>query len=122
MCSESGLADDPLWGQLGIIRLLDTGPDLCHSKVTHRLHNIDFTAYGPSMRVAVIGTTTLVRRPAKVTSLSARSVEGTATETNPQTSHPQRERGSRQTPGGNRRPKHKWFYHTATKRAASRPK
>jgi len=107
MCCESGLSDDPLWGRLGIIRWLDTGQDLCHSKVTHPLYNIDFTGYGPSLRVADIVTTTLVRRPAEVTSLSARSVEGTATENNPESSLPQRGRGSRQTPGGNRRPKHK---------------
>jgi len=107
MCCESGLADDPLRGRLGIVRWLDTGQDLCHSKVTHPHYNIDFTGYGPSLRVAVIGTTTLVRLPAEVTSLSARSVEGTATKNNPQPSLPQRGRGSRQTPGGNRHPEHK---------------
>jgi len=40
------------------------------------------------MTVAVLGTTTLVRRPAEVTSLSARSVEGTAPEIDPQPSLP----------------------------------
>ena len=42
----------------------------------------------PPEIVAVLGTTTLVRRPAEVTSLSARSVEGTAPEIDPQPSLP----------------------------------
>jgi len=42
----------------------------------------------PPEIVAVLGTTTLVRRPAEVTSLSARSVEGTPLEIDPQPSLP----------------------------------
>ena len=42
----------------------------------------------PGPAVAVLDTTTLVRRPAEVTSWSARYVEGTAPENNPQPSLP----------------------------------